>query len=68
MKLVEKEVEAGRMEGVKILFITGRYMAETVYYWRDSSNKDIFDLMLRLVYLYPRVYFRLHIIWVSGTR
>ena len=36
--------------------------------WGNSSNKDIFELILRLVYLYMRGCFRLHIIWVAGMR
>ena len=43
-------------------------MAEAVYYWGNSIDKDIFELMLRLVYLDLRRCFRLHIIWVAGMR
>ena len=43
-------------------------MAEAEYYQGNSNDKDIFELMLRLVYLNLRGYFRLHIIWVSEKR
>ena len=55
-------MEAGRAEGVGIFFLTENSVAEAVYYWGKSSNKDIFELMLRLVYLELRGRFRLHII------
>ena len=68
MEVVEEEVEAGRVEGVELFFITNNSVAEAVYYRVKSRDKDIFDLMLQLVYLYLSVYFRLHIIWVAGKR
>ena len=43
-------------------------MAEAVSYWGNYSNKEIFGLMPRFVYLDLRGCFRLHIIWVAGTR
>ena len=43
-------------------------MAEAVYYWVNSIDKDIFELMIRLIYLELRGCFILHIIWVAGTR
>ena len=42
-------VEAGRIEGVELFFLTNNSVAETVYYWGNYSNKEIFELMLRLV-------------------
>ena len=56
------------MDEVEIFFLAGRYMAETMYYRGNSRNKNIFELILRLVYLEPRGCFRLHIIWVAGTK
>ena len=68
MEVVEEDVESDRMEGVELFFMNENYMEEAVYYQGNSSNKEIFELMLRLVYLYMRGCFRLHIIWVAGTR
>ena len=39
-----------------------------VYYQRNYIDKDIFELMPQLVYLYMRGCFRLHIILLAGTR
>ena len=68
VEVTEEEVDAGRMEGVELFFLIDNYVAEAVYYRGNSSNKDIFDLMLRLVYLDLMGFFILHIIWVAGTR
>ena len=62
------EVLAGSMEGVELFFITENSVVEAMYYWGKSSNKGIFELMLRLVYLELRGCFRLNIIWVAGKR
>ena len=59
---MEEEVEAGRMEGVELLFLTENSLAEAVYYQVKSINKDIFELMLQLVYLDRRRCFILHTI------
>ena len=67
MEFLEEEVDAGRMEGVGLFFITNNYVAEAVYYRGHSNDKDVFGLMLRLVYLELRGCFVLYIIWVSGT-
>ena len=50
VEVVEEEVEAGRMEGVELLFLTKNSVVEAVYYQGKSSNKNIFELMLRLLY------------------
>ena len=68
VEVVEEEEEAGRMEGVEIFFITDNPLAEAVCYEGKSSDKGIFELMLWLVYLEPRGCFRVHIIWVQGTK
>ena len=39
-----------------------------MYYQVNTSDKYIFEMMLRLVYLDLRGCFGLHIIWVAGTR
>ena len=49
VEVVEEEVDSGRMEGVELFFITNNSVAESVYYWGNSSGKDIFELMLQLV-------------------
>ena len=59
---------AGRLEGVGLFFFTENSVAKAVCYQVKSSDKEIFELMLRLVYLELRGSFRLHIIWVAGTR
>ena len=51
---------------MELFFLTDNYVAEAVYYWGNSRYKEIFELMLRLVYLYLRGCFKLHIIWVAG--
>ena len=66
VEVAEEELKAGRMEGVELLCLTNNSVAEAVYYRGKSSNKEIFELMLRLVYLEMRGCFRLHIIWVIG--
>ena len=67
MEVVEEDIEAGRIDGVELFFLTENYVVETVYYRGNSSDKDILELMLWLVYLDLRRCFRLHIIWVAGT-
>ena len=37
-------------------------------YGGNSSNNEIFELMLWLVYLELRGCFRVHIIWIQGTK
>ena len=44
-------MESGSMEEVELFFLTENSVVEAVYYWGKSSNKDIFELMLRLIYL-----------------
>ena len=39
----------------------------SMYHWVNSSNNDIFELMLRIIYLDLRGCFRLHIIRVAVT-
>ena len=68
MQVVEEETETDSTEGVEIFFLTKNAVAEAVYYWENSSDKDIFELMLLLVYLELRGCFILQIIWVAGTR
>ena len=51
VEVEEEEVEASRMEGLELLFITEIYVGEAVYYQGKSSDKDVFELMLWLVYL-----------------
>ena len=68
VEVVEEKVEAGSMEGVDIFFLTRNSVVEAMYYQGNSSNKDIFELMIRLLYLELRSCFILHIIWLSGER
>ena len=56
------------MEGVEIFFLTDNSVAEALYYRGKSRKKDIFELMLQLVYLELRGCLILQIIWVAGTR
>ena len=49
-------MEAGRTEGAELFFLTNKYVAEAVYYWGNYSNKEIFKLMLQLVYLEVRCF------------
>ena len=67
-EVVKEEMEDGRMERVDIFLLTDNYVAETVYYQVKFSDKDIFELMIQLVYLEFRGCFMLHIIWVAGKR
>ena len=67
MDVVKEEVEAGRMEGVDLSFPTDNSVVEDVYYQGNSSNKGIFELILRLVYLELMVCFRLNVIWLTRT-
>ena len=53
---------------MELFFLTEKSVADAVYYQGNSSDKDIFELIIWLVYLYLRVCFRLHIIWVTGKR
>ena len=48
--------------------MTDNYVEEYMYYRGKSRDKEIFELVLQLVYLELRVCFRLYIIWVAGTR
>ena len=50
------------MEGAEFFFMADNSVAEAVYYWVNSRDKDIFEFMLRLVYLYLRGCFRLNTI------
>ena len=68
VEVVEEKVEARSMEGVDIFFLTRNYVVEAMYYQGNSSNKDIFELMIRLVYLELRGCFILQNIWLSGKR
>ena len=68
VEVVEEDIEAGRIDGVELFFLTEKSVADAVYYQGNSSDKDIFGLMLQMVYLYLRGCFILHIIWVAGMR
>ena len=39
------------MDRVELFFLVDNAVAEDKYYWLKSSNKEIFELMLRLFYL-----------------
>ena len=41
MNAVEELVDTGRMEGVELFFLTDNHVVEAVYYWRNSSEKEI---------------------------
>ena len=56
------------MEGVDLLFMTDNSMVEVMYYRGNSREKDIFKLILRLVYLELKGCFILYIIWVAGNK
>ena len=56
------------MEGVEIFFLTDKSVTEAVYYRGNSNDKDIFEFMIRLVYLELMGCFRLHTIWLAGRR
>ena len=43
VEVVEKEAEAGSIEGMKLLFLTYNSAAEVVYYQVNSSNKETFS-------------------------
>ena len=68
IEVVGEVVEASRMKGVELFFLTGKYVAGGLYYLGNSSDKEIFELMIQMVYLELRVCFRLYRIWVSGTK
>ena len=68
VEVVEEKVEARSMEGVDIFFLNRNSVVEAMYYQGNSSNKDIFELMIRLVYLELRGCFILQNIWLSGKR
>ena len=51
VEVEEEEVDTGRMEGVEPLFMTDNSVAEAVYYQGNSSDKEIFDFILRLIQL-----------------
>ena len=53
---------------MELLFLTEKSVAEAVYYWGNSIYKDVFELIIWLVYLEIRGSFRLHIICVARTR
>ena len=46
VEMVEEEVEDRSMEEVELFFLTNNSVSEAVYYQVNSSNKEIFDLML----------------------
>ena len=68
VEVVEEKVEAGSMEGVDIFFLNRNSVVEAMYYQGNSGNKDIFELIIRLVYLELRGCFILQNIWLSGKR
>ena len=39
VEVAREEVEAGRMEGVELFFLTDNYVAEAVYYRGKSRDK-----------------------------
>ena len=52
---------------MELFFLTANYVVESVYYWVNYRNKEIFKLMPWLVYLDLSECFRLIIIWVAWT-
>ena len=52
---------------MKLLFLTDNSMEEAVYYQGNSSDKDISELILWLVYSDLWGCFIFQIIWLSGT-
>ena len=67
VEVVQEVVEGKIKEEVELLFLADNSVAEDVYYRGNFSDKEIFQLMLRLVYLQLRGCYRLHSMWISET-
>ena len=65
---VEEEVDYGSMDGIELLSLTENSVEKAIYYRGNSCNKEIFEMVPRLIYFELRGCFRLHIIWVDGSR
>jgi len=57
-----------RMKGFELLLCTEKSTSECCYYTGTYSDLKIFALILRMLYSELRGFFKLHLIWVAGTR
>ena len=65
---VEEGVLGGTMRGCEVFLFTDNSVAERAYYKGTSSDKHLFELVLRLRKLAMRAELILHVVHIAGTR
>ena len=65
---LEKLAALGEVEDSELFLFTDNTVAEAAFYRGTSSNRKLFDLILRLRKLEMSAKFRLHVLHVPGTR
>jgi hypothetical protein len=65
---VEELVREGKIVGAEVFIFTDNTTAEAVFYKGNSTNRELFELMLRLRTIEMQGGLILHLLHVSGTR
>jgi hypothetical protein len=68
VEAVEVETEEGKLRDTEVFLFTDNSTAEAVFYRGTSSNRNLFNLVLRLHRLEMNFGLVLHLIHVAGTR
>lgn len=68
METVEYEVRSKRLEGMELFLFTDNSVAESAFFKGTSTNKALFDLIVRLKRAEMEGGLKLHVIHVSGKR
>ena len=68
VEALEEEARQGTLEGAEIFMVTDNSTAESAYHRGTSSNRDLFDLVLRLRLLEMNCGVRIWVIHISGSR
>jgi hypothetical protein len=65
---IEEEVEEGRLKEAELFMFTDNSTAEAAFHRGTSSNKELFELVLRLKKLEMTAGLKIHMIHISGKR
>jgi hypothetical protein len=65
---IEDQVEKGKLKNAELFMFTDNSTAESAFYRGTSSNKDLFELVLRLKKLEMTAGLKIHLIHIAGRR
>jgi hypothetical protein len=65
---IEAEIDEGRLKNAELFMFTDNSTAEAAFYRGTSSNKQLFELVLRLKKLEMTAGIKIHLVHISGRR